>query len=200
MTRLGKACLSGDLGEKRYREGLKWLKLASESADAMYNAAPYHLGSLYETGYGEDIFKDEGYAAELFSQAADLGHAEANFRMGDAYEHGKLHCPRDPALSVHFYTGAAERGHALAMMGLCAWYMVGAEPILEKDEEEACEWARKAAELGKFSSRLLPFNAEVPNRAIKVLIFYPRRLCQGPIRSRILHGNGYRLQERHSRG
>lgn len=148
MTRLGKACLSGDLGEKRYREGLKWLKLATESADAMYNAAPFHLGCLYETGYGEDIFKDEGYAAELFTQAADLGHMEANFRMGDAYEHGRLSCPRDPALSVHFYTGAAERGHAGAMMGLCAWYMVGAEPILEKDEEEAYEWARRAAELG----------------------------------------------------
>lgn len=150
MTRLGKACLSGDLGEKRYREGLKWLKLATESADAMYNAAPFHLGCLYETGYGEDIFKDEGYAAELFTQAADLGHAEANFRMGDAYEHGKLSCPRDPALSVHFYTGAAERSHAGAMMGLCAWYMVGAEPILDKDEEEAYEWARRAAELGMY--------------------------------------------------
>ncbi|KAK4190546.1 hypothetical protein QBC35DRAFT_72750 [Podospora australis] len=148
MTRLGKACLSGDLGEKRYREGIKWLKLASEAADNIYNAAPYHLGCLYETGYGDDVFLDENYAAELFTQAADLGHPEANFRMGDAYEHGKLNCPKDPALSVHFYTGAAERGHAAAMMGLCAWYMVGAEPVLEKDEEEAYEWARRSAELG----------------------------------------------------
>jgi TPR repeat protein len=149
MTRLGKACLSGDLGEKRYREGIKWLKLAAEAADTIYNAAPYHLGCLYETGYGDDIFLDESYAAELFTQAADLGHPEANYRMGDAYEHGKLNCPRDPALSVHFYTGAAERGHAAAMMGLCAWYMVGAEPVLDKDEEEAYEWARRSAELGK---------------------------------------------------
>lgn len=158
MTRLGKACLLGDLGEKRYREGIKWLKLAAEAADTIYNAAPYHLGCLYETGYGDDIFKDEGYAAQLFTQAADLGHPEANYRMGDAYEHGRLKCPKDPALSVHFYTGAAERGHAAAMMGLCAWYMVGAEPVLEKDEEEAYEWARKAAELGEFSllSRIPP--------------------------------------------
>jgi TPR repeat protein len=148
MTRLGKACLSGDLGEKRYREGIKWLKLATESADAQYNAAPYQLGCLYETGYGDDIFQDLTYAAELFTQAADLGHPEANFRMGDSYEHGKLGCPKDPGLSVHFYTGAAERGHAAAMMGLCAWYMVGAPPILEKDEEEAYEWARRSAELG----------------------------------------------------
>ncbi|KAH8675979.1 hypothetical protein BX600DRAFT_508167 [Xylariales sp. PMI_506] len=148
MTRLGKACLSGDLGENRYREGIKWLKRATEASDTMYNAAPYQLGVLYETGYGDDIFKDENYAAELFTQAAELGHPEAGFRMGDAYEHGKLGCPRDPALSVHFYTGAAEAGHAGAMMGLCAWYMVGAEPVLEKDEEEAYEWARRSAELG----------------------------------------------------
>lgn len=148
MARLGKACLSGDLGENRYREGVKWLKRATEAADTIYNAAPYHLGLLYEIGYGEDVFKDESYAAELFTQAAELGHAEAGFRMGEAYEHGKLNCPRDPALSVHFYTGAAERGHAGAMMGLCAWYMVGAEPVLEKDEEEAYEWARRAADLG----------------------------------------------------
>ncbi|CAJ2501704.1 Uu.00g045570.m01.CDS01 [Anthostomella pinea] len=148
MTRLGKACLSGDLGENRYREGVKWLKRATESADAMYNAAPYHLGTLYETGFGDDIFKDVSYAAELFTQAAELGHPEASYRMGDAYEHGKLNCPRDPALSVHFYTGAADHGHAAAMMGLCAWYMVGADPILDKDEEEAYEWARRSAELG----------------------------------------------------
>ncbi|KAI0125892.1 HCP-like protein [Xylariales sp. AK1849] len=148
MTRLGKACLSGDLGENRYREAIKWLKRATESSDTMYNGAPYQLGVLYETGYGDDIFKDESYAAELFTQAAELGHPEANYRMGDAYEHGKLSCPRDPALSVHFYTGAAERGHPAAMMGLCAWYMVGADPILEKDEEEAYEWARRSAELG----------------------------------------------------
>ncbi|KAG7102176.1 Protein SKT5 like protein [Verticillium longisporum] len=148
MTRLGKACLVGDLGEKRYREGIKWMKLAAEAADSIYNSAPYQLACLYETGYGDDVFKDENYAAELFTQAAELGHPEANFRMGEAYEHGKLGCPRDPALSVHFYTGAAEKGHAAAMMGLCAWYMVGAEPILEKDEEEAYEWARRSAELG----------------------------------------------------
>ncbi|KAM0563904.1 hypothetical protein ACHAPJ_000111 [Fusarium lateritium] len=148
MTRLGKACLSGDLGEKRYREGIKWMKLAAEAADVQYNSAPYQLGCLYENGYGADIFKDDNHAAELFTQAAELGHPEANFRLGDAYEHGLLNCPRDPALSVHFYTGAAERGHAGAMMGLCAWYMVGAPPILEKDEEEAYEWARRSADLG----------------------------------------------------
>lgn len=148
MYRLGKACLSGDLGEKRYREGLKWMKLGSEAADTQYNNAPYALGCLYETGYGDDVFMDPRYAVELFTQAADLGHPEANYRLGDAYEHGKLGCPKDPGLSVHYYTGAAEQEHAAAMMGLCAWYMVGAGNLLEKDEEEAYEWARRSAEQG----------------------------------------------------
>lgn len=153
MLRLGKACLAGDMGlGNRYREGLKWLKRAAESADYQYNSAPYDLGLLHESGYGDDVFQDESYAAQLYTQSADLGHAEANYRLGDAYEHGKLHCPRDPALSVHFYTGAAQRGHPVAMMALCAWYMIGAEPVLEKDENEAYEWARKAAECGVFWS------------------------------------------------
>lgn len=149
MLRLGRACLMGDMGlGKRYREGVRWLKRASESADFQYNAAPYELGVLHENGYGPDVFKDESYAAQLFTKAADLGHAEANYRLGDAYEHGKLNCPRDAALSVHFYTGAAQQGHPLAQLALCAWYMVGAEPVLEKDENEAYEWAVRSAESG----------------------------------------------------
>lgn len=155
MTRLGKACLIGDMGlGPRYREGLKWLKRAAESADYQYNSAPYELGLLHVTGHGDDIFRDESYAAQLFTQSADLGHTEANYRLGDAYEHGRLGCPRDPALSVHFYTGAAQRNHPLAQMALCAWYIVGAKPVLEKDENEAYEWARKAAESGKKPQRL----------------------------------------------
>ena len=150
MTRLGRACLSGDLGLGGHdREGLKWLKRAAESADVQYNSAPYELGLLHETGYGEIVFKDEAYTAQLFTQSAELGHVEANFRLGEAYEYGSLSCPKDAALSVHFYNGAASQGHPEAMMALCAWYMVGAEPILPRDENEAYEWARRAAQYGK---------------------------------------------------
>jgi len=94
------------------------------------------------------VFEDHSYAAQLFTQAATLGHVEAAYRMGDSYEHGKLKCPRDPALSVHFYTSAAQKGHPSAMMALCAWYLIGAVPALEKDEDEAYAWAFKAAETG----------------------------------------------------
>ncbi|OAX78834.1 hypothetical protein ACJ72_06852 [Emergomyces africanus] len=149
MSRLGRACLAGEMGLiKRYREGITWMKRAAESADHQYNAAPYELGLLHETGYGDDVFQDETYTAQLFTKSAELDHPDAAFRLGDAYEHGRLNCPVDPALSVHFYTCAAQLGHPMAMMALCAWFMVGAEPLLSKDEYEAYEWARSAAELG----------------------------------------------------
>ncbi|KAF2682787.1 HCP-like protein [Lentithecium fluviatile CBS 122367] len=148
-ARLGKACLTGDMGlQNKYREGVKWLKRATESADYQYNNAPYELGLLHETGYGEDIFKDEVYAVQLFTQAAELGHPQAALKLGEAYEHGYLRCPKDAALSVHYYNCAAQADIPEAMMNLCAWYMVGAEPVLEKDENEAYEWAKKAAEHG----------------------------------------------------
>lgn len=192
-TRLGKACLTGDMGlGNRYREGVKWLKRAAESADFQYNSAPYELGLLHVTGYGDDIFKDEAYAAQLFTQSADLGHADANLKMGEAYEHGLLGCPKDPALSVHFYNGAAQAGVPEAMMALCAWYMVGAEPVLDKDENEAYEWAKKAADSGMFMLPTIP--------CIYTLTDGPVRLCQGRVRSRILHRDGYRLSTRSARG
>lgn len=148
MTRLGRAGLTGDLGEATEKEAIKWLQRATESADIQHNDAPFYLGQLYEHGFGDNIFKDESYAAQLFTQAADLGHSEAAFRLGEAYEHGSLGCPRDPSLSVHFYTMASAKGHPVAMFNLCAWYMVGAEPVLDKDEDEAYEWAKRAAEAG----------------------------------------------------
>lgn len=148
-TRLGRACLTGDMGlQNKYREGVKWLKRATESADYQYNNAPYELGLLHETGYGDDIFKDEVYAVQLFTQAAELGHPQAALKLGEAYEHGYLRCPKDAALSVHYYNCAAQADIPEAMMNLCAWYMVGAEPVLEKDENEAYEWAKRAAEHG----------------------------------------------------
>ena len=159
MLRLGKACLLGDMGlVNRRREGLKWLRRATDHADTQYNAAPYELGLLHEFGFYGDVFPDEVYAAQLYTQAAELGHPEAGWKMGDAYEHGKLGCPIDAGLSVHFYTGAANKGQPNAMMALCAWYLVGAEPVLMKDDGEAYEWALRAAECGESAVSHPPFS------------------------------------------
>jgi TPR repeat protein len=184
-TRLGKACLTGDMGlQGKYREGVKWLKRATESADFQYNNAPYELGLLHETGYGDDIFKDEIYAVQLFTQAAELGHPMAALKLGEAYEHGLMRCPKDAALSVHYYNTAAQADIPEAMMNLCAWYMVGAEPVLEKDENEAYEWAKKAAGHGMYRSTTMFSHAN------------SSRFTQSRIRLWLLHRDGYWLSAR----
>lgn len=198
MLRLARACLAGDMGlGKRYREGIKWLQRAVETADFQYNAAPYELGVLHETGFGDDVFIDQSYAAQLFTKSAELGHAGASYRLGDAYEHGKLNCPRDPALSIHFYTGAAQAGHSLAMMALCAWYMVGAEPVLEKDENEAYEWAKQAAECGMCRSKPMMLTPPPSNFLND---FVATRTCKSTICRWIFHRNGNWLSPRPPRG
>ena len=193
-TRLGLACLRNDmglLGRDKYREGLKWLKRAQEGADYQYNAAPFELGLLHLSGFADVVFKDEAYAAQLFTQSAEFGHMEANFLMGSAYENGLYGCPRDAALSVHFYNGAATRGHAEAMMALTAWYMVGAEPVLEKDEREAYAWALKAAETGEYCP-VGKWNQDAH-------FFRLNRLRKSRIRRWLLHRNGHRMSTRSPR-
>jgi TPR repeat protein len=186
-TRLGLAGLHDLMGlSGKYRDGYKWLKRAAESADAQYNSAPYELAKLHEHGFGADIFKDEGYAAQLFTESANLGHPDANLVMGKAYEHGFLGCPQDAMLSIHFYTGAANAGEPEGMMALCAWYLFGAEPLLPKNEFEAFEWAKRATETGRLLNCCL------------CLTTNESRICKGRICCRILQGNGNRLQTRHN--
>ena len=45
-------------------------------------------------------------AAELLAQAAELGYAPSAFKLGECYEYGKMGCPQDAALSIHYYVSA----------------------------------------------------------------------------------------------
>ncbi|GEQ66975.1 hypothetical protein JCM33374_g638 [Metschnikowia sp. JCM 33374] len=127
--------------------GIKWLERASNVATELTSAAPYELGKLYQSGYSDILIKDEKYALELFAQAAALGHVEASAILGHHYEMGNI-VSADPNLSIHYYTKAALGGHAESMLAMCAWYVVGSEPYLPKDEPEAFEWAKRAASCG----------------------------------------------------
>jgi TPR repeat protein len=152
MLWLGKACLNSELALPNTglvkAEGVNWLKRAADAATPLYSNAPYDLALLHEFGYEDIVFPDEQYAVQLFQQASDLGHSEASYRLGELYEYGHLGCPEDAALSIHYFSLSAQNGNPYAMLSLCAWYMVGAEGVLEKSEEEAFAWAQRAAEAG----------------------------------------------------
>jgi len=102
--RLGIAELNGELGlSKRPREGVKWLKRSAEHATAEFPHALHELALLHEKGLDNAVFTDYEYAAELLAQASELGYAPSAYRLGECYEYGKMGCPQDPALSIHYY-------------------------------------------------------------------------------------------------
>ncbi|QLL31697.1 hypothetical protein HG536_0B05620 [Torulaspora globosa] len=142
----GRMGLPTDVNTKQ--NGIKWLSRASARANELTCAAPYELAKIYEEGFLDIIIPDEKYATELYIQAASLGHVPSSTLLGQIYESGNKAVPQDTSLSIHYYTQAALKGDPVAMLGLCAWYLLGAEPAFEKDENEAFQWALRAASAG----------------------------------------------------
>lgn len=131
----GRMGLSNDINTKK--NGLKWLSRAVAKANHLTCAAPYELAKIYETGFLDILIADMTYAIELYVQAASLGHIPSATLLGKIYEVGNEVVPQDAALSVNYYTIASHGGDPEAMLGLCAWYLVGAEPAFEADDKEA---------------------------------------------------------------
>ncbi|KAL7424990.1 Chitin synthase 4 [Cryptotrichosporon argae] len=149
MYRLGTAELNGNLSlARKPKEGVKWLKRSAEHATDEFPHALHELALLHERGIENVVFIDFEYAAELLARAAELGYAPSAFKLGECYEYGKMGCPVDPALSIHYYNIAAQQNHADACFALTSFYLVGAEGVLPQSDTEAYLWAKKAAELG----------------------------------------------------
>ncbi|ORY79364.1 hypothetical protein BCR35DRAFT_304798 [Leucosporidium creatinivorum] len=151
MHRLGLAEINGELGlSKRPREGVKWLKRAAELADQVDPPQPqslHELAVLHEKGIENVVFQDEEYAAELLARASELQYAPSAYKLGECYEYGKMGCPQDSALSIHYYNIAAQQNHREACFALTAWYLVGSPGVLPQSDTEAYLWARKAADM-----------------------------------------------------
>ncbi|CAG8557628.1 11817_t:CDS:2 [Ambispora gerdemannii] len=149
MYRLGLAELRGELGlSKNPRDGCKWLKRSADAADEEFPHALYELAELHERGLENTLFVDIEYAVQLLVRAAELNYAPAAFKLGECYEYGKMGCPQDAALSIHYYTIAAQQNHREACFALAAWYLVGSPGVLPQSDAEAYLWAKRAAEQG----------------------------------------------------
>ncbi|GAA6014170.1 hypothetical protein JCM11491_004127 [Sporobolomyces phaffii] len=152
MHRLGLAEINGELGlTKRPKDGVQWLKRAAELADQVDPPQPqslHELAILHEKGIDNVIFQDEEYAAELLARASELQFAPSAYKLGECYEYGKMGCPQDAALSIHYYNIAAQQNHPAACFALTAWYLVGSPGILPQSDTEAYLWAKKSAEMG----------------------------------------------------
>ncbi|KAL9553927.1 hypothetical protein MBANPS3_003043 [Mucor bainieri] len=149
MYRLGLAYMNGEMGVSRNdKEAVKWFNRSVEAATPEYPDAIYELALLHINGVPNVIFVDLAYAVVLLNQAAEMGHGAAAFKLGECYEYGKLNCQPDPALSIHYYTIAAEKGNKDACFALTAWYLVGSPGVLPQSDENAYIWAKRAADMG----------------------------------------------------
>lgn len=114
MYKLGMILLNGLLGQqKNPREAVIWLKKAAAQADEENPHALHELGSLYEkpVEYMQNgqpvpspVVRDEALARDFYTQAAQLGHAPSQCKLGACYEYGNLTCPVDPRRSIAWYT------------------------------------------------------------------------------------------------
>ena len=127
MYKISMILLGGLLGQARNpREAIVWLTRAASQADEDNPHALHELALLHERpNNGGVVPHDPNTARELFLQAAGLGYAPAQFRLGACHEFGHLGCPIDPRKSIAWYTRAAEKGDSEAELALSGWYLTG---------------------------------------------------------------------------
>ena len=139
-------------------------KQAESPAERMEKA-----NRLFDEGNRHCRKKDWPTAWKCFFAAAEVGHADAQFKLGEMYEYARgviKNCPE----AVHWYTRAAEQGHVEAQyrLGHLFGNVIPREELrknevkalcgkkLERDDsafktfcaEQAAYWYAKAAEQG----------------------------------------------------
>ena len=114
MYKLGMVLLKGHLGQQQsVCEAIIWLNRAAERADAENPHALHELAFLHEyppRNATDKIIRDEAYSLQLYEQAAKLGYAKSQTRLGKAFEQSSLGMPQDDRASIHWFSKAAAQG------------------------------------------------------------------------------------------
>ena len=90
---------------KHYSTTVKWFRKAAEQG---YANAQFHLGHMYELGWGVD--RNDSTTVEWYRKAAEEGHADAQYRLGQMYENG-WGVDINFSTALQWYRKAAEEEH-----------------------------------------------------------------------------------------
>ncbi|CEP19960.1 hypothetical protein [Parasitella parasitica] len=114
---------------------------------ALHALAIVHLTKECER---TSMIPDPKYAIKLLHNAARLGYAPSQSKLGECYECGYF-CPEDEAQSIYWYSLAAQQEYPEACLALSGWYLTGSlkTDLIAQSDKEAYLWARKAAKLSK---------------------------------------------------
>jgi TPR repeat protein len=125
-----------ETSEPNYVEACKWYSMAAKSS---HQKALYHLGLLYEKGFG--VSQDYHKAIRLYDQANQQSNGDALYRLGIAYHYGKG-VEVDLKRAVEYYKYAAEQGKPEYQCQLGLLYEKG--ELVEKNLLESLKWYTKA--------------------------------------------------------
>ena len=119
-------------------EELNRLASKEENVEALY-----HLGRMYENGYG--VEKDEEKALEFYQQAADKENDKAALKIGNAYYTGKGR-GKDYQEAFKWYTASAQKGNYSAQYNIGLMYEDGTG--VKADTVKAFESYKKSGNQG----------------------------------------------------
>ena len=105
----------------------------------------HDLGQKYLDGNGVEGSASKAF--DLFRESAELGNAEAQWKVGLLYENGLDGVvSKNPRKALKWYRESAEQGYVEAQVSLGNCYVKGAG--VAKNPREAARWYRMAAEQG----------------------------------------------------
>jgi len=126
---------------------LYWEKELKEQVANLLRAQAVDADTVFKEGLAvyQTISPNHARAASLFQQAADLGHAGAQYYLGMLYEKG-TGVPKDLATALKWYGQSATNGYAEAGVTLGDFYSNGLD--VKQDYIEALVWYGVAAAEG----------------------------------------------------
>ncbi|KAI8968297.1 hypothetical protein BDF20DRAFT_793611, partial [Mycotypha africana] len=150
MYKLGIILLQGYCDQPiAKKEAVIWLQRAVSEASAQQSSSTTATPMNSPPNLQPFLIPDPKYAVNvLLKEAAQLGHAPSQNKLGEYYEVG-YHCPEDETMSIYWYTLAARQDFPEACLGLSGWYLTGSlkSNILAQSDKEAYLWAARAASL-----------------------------------------------------
>jgi len=138
-----------------------------------------------EPGVSDDthqgVPQDHVQAAAWHRKAAEQGNAQAQYNLGDLYDHGRG-VPQDYAQAAFWYRKAAEQGNAASQFMLGDLYRQGQG--VPQDYSQAAFWYRKSAEQGfapaQYNLGLLYDKGQyVPQDYAQAALWYSKAAEQG---------------------
>ena len=167
--------------------------LLQKKAEAGDLQAQFQLGRQMMIG---SPAKSRQRGLAWIEQAAEGGHAEAQYRFAIHYDRQNGIMRRDPKRGVTILKAAAEQNHLPAMSTLALAYYKGRYG-LDRDYRKATEWFERllvaydsGQYLGEIDDRFIPFNRQqlkYSTKMLKVQIEKERRYAQAsPLERKII--------------